>query len=139
MTNKIFLMIIFSSLVILSGCTETSFYVPTKKVSDNNSGNNNQTVRGPTGGSTGGGIIIVEINGNKVINKNYSAYIEINGSKKLLKSGKINSNGEIALSDNDLSFEDFEKIQSGKAKLIVEAEIDGVKTVVNGSLEKDEA
>lgn len=137
--NKILLLFIVSSLLVISGCSDTSLLNSIKKISEDTNKSNDKTVRGPTGGSTGGGIIAVEKDGKKIIDKNYYVYIEINGSKKMIKSGKTSSSGTIELSEEELSLENFEKIKSNQAKLIVEAEIDGVKTVVNSNLNKDEA
>lgn len=90
--------------------------------------------RGPTGGGAGGGIIIVENNGKTQANTSYDLYLEENGIRSKIQSGKTNSDGEIKVSESSLTPEKIKKLQSGSLKVVVEISDGTSKTIAKGKI-----
>lgn len=130
--KKPILLFLFSSLFILSSCTEPFNFGSLPKPGNQNNNNDNKVVRGPSGVGSGGGVIIVENNGVPLSGKKYEVYLEENGSMENLQNGFSDEEGKIQLSETKLTAEKIRKLQDGAAKLIVEVYNGNVKTAVRG-------
>ncbi|MFN8671729.1 MAG: hypothetical protein U0457_06535 [Candidatus Sericytochromatia bacterium] len=123
--------ILIATLLLFTACTTTPNYS-----SYPSSSYNDKTARGLTGGGLGGGIIVAE--NNITSNSTYNVYLKQGSKKVLIKSGQINSNKEIELSDNALSSEDVNKIQNGEASIILEIDTgDKILTAEGKIITKD--
>lgn len=119
-------------LPLFQGCTELGSFLSSKPSSGNSGSSWSapvKEVRGPTGGGTGGGIIIVDDSGKTLKSKKYDLYVRVDGLKQKLKSGYTDSNGEVSL-DSDT----FSQVRSGDAELIVEVYDGTEKSLANAEL-----
>jgi hypothetical protein len=123
-------LLLFSMVFTLTACNDKfdfgSVSGPVKKASDN------QVVRGPAGVGSGGGVIIVENNGESLPNTRYEIFIEENGVKTSLQKGTTDNEGKVQLSESKLSADRISKLQNGDAALEVEVYNGNAKTAARG-------
>lgn len=136
--NKFSFISILLLLPLFQGCTEMGSFNSSRpglfedKKPTNDIISPVKEVRGPTGGGIGGGIRVVDNEGNPVKYKKVEIYvrsIESFGIKQKIKDGYTDMNGEINL-DSDT----FEKIADSEATLIVEFYDGTEKTVANAEI-----
>ncbi len=133
LSKKISILAIVSFILLIQGCTDLSGLLSSNsKYSNkpNNSSSSNggvsKEVRGPTGGGTGSGIIIVDNSGKALKNKKFDLYATENGFKTKLKTGFTDSSGNLDIDEDILS-----KAQSGDIEFSVDVYDGLTKTVAN--------
>lgn len=110
LSKRISILTLLSFLSLIQACTEVGGFSSSRP-----SNNNSQVVRGPTGGGTGGGILVADNDGNVLRNKRFDLYINENGFTQKLKSGYTDANGRL-----DIDEETLYQVETGNSDLIVE-------------------
>ena len=139
LSKRICITTFLSFMSLTQGCTELSGLFSSSKSSstiskgnspNNDSFNNPKEVRGPTGGGTGGGIIIVDSSGQTLKNKRFDLYIQENGFSEKIQSGYTDSDGRLSIDQEILA-----KIESGEADFVVEVYDGAKKTLARAEID----